>query len=67
MAPSSQQPTPQRPSTPAPKADNTYDDEMPSANELMEIAKRSLQTGAVTGKAVSQQVVVYRYSLTDLG
>ncbi|KAI4870859.1 hypothetical protein F4820DRAFT_442723 [Hypoxylon rubiginosum] len=49
MAPSSQQPTPQRPSTPAPKADNTYDDEMPSANELMEIAKRSLQTGAVTG------------------
>ncbi|XXH04928.1 hypothetical protein Hte_011350 [Hypoxylon texense] len=51
MAPSSQQPTPQRPSAPAPasKVDNSYDDEMPSANELMEIAKKSLQTGAVTG------------------
>ncbi|KAI6092507.1 hypothetical protein F4821DRAFT_224199 [Hypoxylon rubiginosum] len=48
-APSSQQPTPQRPTAQASKADNTYDDEMPSANELLEIAKKSLQTGAVTG------------------
>ncbi|KAI2639834.1 hypothetical protein GGS26DRAFT_287008 [Hypomontagnella submonticulosa] len=51
MASSSQQPTPQRPSAPAPvsKTDRRYDDEMPSANELMEIASKSLQTGAVTG------------------
>ncbi|KAI1393845.1 uncharacterized protein F4822DRAFT_386121 [Hypoxylon trugodes] len=45
MAPPSEQPTPQRP-TPIPRhAEN----EMPSANELMEIGKKSLQTGALTG------------------
>lgn len=63
-APSSQQPTPQRPTAQASKADNTYDDEMPSANELLEIAKKSLQTGAVTGKTVSQPVY-YRYSIIN--
>lgn len=65
MASSSQQPTPQRPSAPAPvsKTDRRYDDEMPSANELMEIASKSLQTGAVTGRTISQLIQTY----TDQG
>ncbi|KAI1777662.1 hypothetical protein F4818DRAFT_320923 [Hypoxylon cercidicola] len=49
MASSSQQPTPQRPSAPASRADNRPNDEMPSADELMKIATKSLQTGAITG------------------
>ncbi|KAI1769600.1 hypothetical protein GGR53DRAFT_473307 [Hypoxylon sp. FL1150] len=49
MAPSSQQPAPQRPPASASRTDNTHDDEMPSTDELMEIAKKSLQTGAMTG------------------
>ncbi|KAI0381010.1 hypothetical protein F5Y04DRAFT_89772 [Hypomontagnella monticulosa] len=48
MASSSQQPTPPR-SSPVSKTDKKHDDEMPSANELMKIASKSLQTGAVTG------------------
>ncbi|KAI1375962.1 hypothetical protein F4677DRAFT_107674 [Hypoxylon crocopeplum] len=50
MAPSSQQPSPQRPqtSTPDSKADYVHD-EIPSANELMEIASKSFETGVVAG------------------
>ncbi|KAI0145891.1 hypothetical protein F4776DRAFT_382176 [Hypoxylon sp. NC0597] len=47
----SQPSTPQRPpaSSPTSRGADKYNDEMPSANELMEIASKSLQTGAVAG------------------
>ncbi|KAI0115008.1 hypothetical protein F4814DRAFT_417869 [Daldinia grandis] len=57
MASSSQQPTPERSlasnpnpnPNPNPKAIRLRDREMPSANELMEIASKSLQTGVMAG------------------
>ncbi|KAI0840634.1 hypothetical protein F5Y06DRAFT_244601 [Hypoxylon sp. FL0890] len=50
MASPSQPSTPQRPPSPGSREGGIYDDdEMPSANELMHIASKSLQTGAVLG------------------
>ncbi|KAI1417852.1 hypothetical protein F5Y13DRAFT_63269 [Hypoxylon sp. FL1857] len=51
MASPSQSSTPQRPpaSPPNSRGADRYDDEMPSANELKEIASKSLQTGALFG------------------
>ncbi|KAI0180240.1 hypothetical protein GGR52DRAFT_234039 [Hypoxylon sp. FL1284] len=48
MAPSPQQPTPQRPSAPA-GADQMYDNEMPSTNQLKDILTESVQIGAAAG------------------
>ncbi|KAI2785271.1 hypothetical protein F4815DRAFT_440503 [Daldinia loculata] len=53
MVSSPQQPTPQGPSSsnpnPNPEAISPYDREMPSANDIMEIASKSLQTGVMAG------------------
>ncbi|KAI0850905.1 hypothetical protein F5Y00DRAFT_231121 [Daldinia vernicosa] len=57
MVSSSQQPTPQRPSVSNPNTNHNseaispYDREMPSTNELKEIASKSLQTGVMAGGA----------------
>ncbi|KAI2626470.1 hypothetical protein GGR54DRAFT_591082 [Hypoxylon sp. NC1633] len=48
MAPSSQQPT-TRGSDPSSKTADIRNDEIPSTNELMQIANKSLQTGALFG------------------